>query len=479
MTKVFTVFFCGTAANHKMVKGASESGSKKDFKFTDFYPEGEIVARLWAQQTGREFFDKIIVDGPGSGGLQLNGAYFMDPGGLRGRGHSDPHGGVTGVGWEQNIQHALGVIIGKSFRTEQSIQSFRGVNSNRTNFAGRGEQGNISDLWPVREGDTPSQNAAHISAQFYGEWTPEQRAELIKPIKLSRNKDPITTLNIVGWSRGAITAIMLANLISATKDTKRNDPEYNALKSLVNINIIAYDPVPGMNNFQTSRTALPGLVKTFVAFYARDDRSYGFTPVVPKPFDRTTNMVLLTLPGKHTTLVGKTLNIKGKRDLHLPPLDTAVDAALKAPYEVARILSEEYLMSWGTPIACDRRINNEQVLMGHYEVMTKEESIAQYKRERGMSLLGVRQANVKTRQYVNGLSPGYINTRYENLFICKIDNPPHTGNETGQFPATLPKQLILTKLFINWHHQLLTQKRSLSPTEIKLPEKFEEYHFLT
>jgi hypothetical protein len=138
MTKVFTVFFCGTAANHKMVKGASESGSKKDFKFTDFYPEGEIVARLWAQQTGREFFDKIIVDGPGSGGLQLNGAYFMDPGGLRGRGHSDPHGGVTGVGWEQNIQHALGVIIGKSFRTEQSIQSFRGVNSNRTNFAGRG-----------------------------------------------------------------------------------------------------------------------------------------------------------------------------------------------------------------------------------------------------------------------------------------------------------------------------------------------------
>jgi hypothetical protein len=136
-------------------------------------------------------------------------------------------------------------------------------------------------------------------------------------------------------------------------------------------------------------------------------------------------------------------------------------------------------MSWGTPIACDRRINNEQVLMGHYEVMTKEESIAQYKRERGMSLLGVRQANVKTRQYVNGLSPGYINTRYENLFICKIDNPPHTGNETGQFPATLPKQLILTKLFINWHHQLLTQKRSLSPTEIKLPEKFEEYHFLT
>ena len=101
-----------------------------------------------------------------------------------------------------------------------------------------------------------------------------QQALQMQKIRIFRKKKPITQINAIGWSRGAVTTHMFANALAL-------DP---VLKNIP-VNLIAVDPVPGTGQFQTHRTTIPSNVKNYVAFYARDERSLGFAATLARVAD--------------------------------------------------------------------------------------------------------------------------------------------------------------------------------------------------
>ena len=257
----FTVFFCGT-------------GSTKFDDSNVNYWNGELISTL-AQNTqslSKEFAEWIVIDGPGSGNLQAD-EMFTESGN-----YLQLKGTALGSGWEENVIHAANIMKGTfTWQREKLTEE----NYNQLQKAGVPiEEVKITGSWYWRTYD-------------YGTRKVTQQALQEQIIKTFR-KDGIipTQVNLVGWSRGGISCHMLANAML-------ND---SALKT-VPVNIFAVDPVPGLLNFQDSRVKLGSNVKEYVAFYARDERSLGFACVVPE-CDKTTNVHIYPMPGRHATLVG-------------------------------------------------------------------------------------------------------------------------------------------------------------------------------
>ena len=105
------------------------------------------------------------------------------------------------------------------------------------------------------------------------------------------------TVNMVGWSRGAVTCIRMANWIQEFYGTG------------VNVNIFAVDPVAGntLGADIADTYVVPDVVKNFVAVIVMNDRRGGFRP---QDINRlqvqkrdVTRFALLPMPGAHDTPV--------------------------------------------------------------------------------------------------------------------------------------------------------------------------------
>lgn len=125
------------------------------------------------------------------------------------------------------------------------------------------------------------------------------------------------------------------------------------------VNIFAIDPVPGTGNFQKERCSLPGNVKNYVAVYARDERSKGFAPIVPKCASAT-KILILPFPGRHATVAGN------------GAIDGAEGAqALPQSGALVRGLAEKFLAEWGTQL--DKRSSfGKDVIVKMYEAMADD-----------------------------------------------------------------------------------------------------------
>ena len=78
------------------------------------------------------------------------------------------------------------------------------------------------------------------------------------------------TINMVGWSRGAITCFMIAHALLEEPRT-----------SGIEVNIFAFDPVPGPGNFDDpNKVILPANVKRYSAVVQEDERRKIFKPVL-------------------------------------------------------------------------------------------------------------------------------------------------------------------------------------------------------
>ena len=100
------------------------------------------------------------------------------------------------------------------------------------------------------------------------------------------------TLNLVGWSRGGVLTMMMAEEASSRERVKK-------------INILAIDPVPGDPGFNNNYFCLNEKVNQYVGIYATDERSSMFTPAIPD-FKGETKVWMFRVPGSHETLVGST-----------------------------------------------------------------------------------------------------------------------------------------------------------------------------
>jgi hypothetical protein len=136
-----------------------------------------------------------------------------------------------------------------------------------------------------------------------------------------------------------------------------------ALKNIP-VSIFAIDPVPGISNFQEDRVKLNANVKEYVGFYARDERSKGFSCVIPQTATGTRTHIY-PLPGRHGTLVGNASadGVSGPKTLAEPGL-------------IVRHFAEVCLKRWGVPL--NKTLNLTPAdLQNHHNTMTRD--AAKYK----------------------------------------------------------------------------------------------------
>lgn len=116
-------------------------------------------------------------------------------------------------------------------------------------------------------------------------------------------------LNLVGFSRGAVSTMHTARKMV-------DDIDQDGV--IRTINIIAFDPVPGDGQLVTGIAAstfvLPSKAN-YIGFYANDERSIGFAPVIPWEEGGNDHVDFFRVPGAHNTMVGSAQR-NGHRDTH-------------------------------------------------------------------------------------------------------------------------------------------------------------------
>lgn len=160
---------------------------------------------------------------------------------------------------------------------------------------------------------------------------------LLTPVtQLCEPETACVTLNLVGFSRGAVLTMYTAHRVS-------NDVDLSPL--IKKINILAFDPVPG-DPFLSAGYFSLGSNVDYLGFYALDERSALFSPVFPSPPPVSASVdplfELFTVPGSHETMVGNTL-INGHRNT------TQDDYNLKHTSYVLKVIATEIMGSndWG------------------------------------------------------------------------------------------------------------------------------------
>ncbi len=115
-------------------------------------------------------------------------------------------------------------------------------------------------------------------------------------IKFIHAGSPITTINMAGWSRGAVTCHMLAHALLSDPNTRN-----------IGVNIFAADPVAGPGNRADPRkNTLPPNVASYFAVVAEDESRSIMKPVNLSHFgsgseDTGHKVKVITVPGEHNT----------------------------------------------------------------------------------------------------------------------------------------------------------------------------------
>ena len=107
-------------------------------------------------------------------------------------------------------------------------------------------------------------------------------------------------LNLVGFSRGGISAIRFANRISSD-DLISQHP---SLTRIEKINLLAFDPVAGDTGLSPGEFILDDLVSQYVGIYSTDERAALFSPAIPDFESSETKYWMFRVPGSHETMAG-------------------------------------------------------------------------------------------------------------------------------------------------------------------------------
>jgi hypothetical protein len=328
---MLTIYFCGT-------------GSTKFDESNPIYWQGELISQLAANTLSKEFAEWVVIDGPGSGDLQADELWTKSV-------SYGSYGTLWGSGWEENVTHAINVIKGKFDwqREKLTDASYKVLKDAGVPI----EDVKVSGSWAWRTYD-------------YGDRAVTQQQLQAQIVKMFRKEGILPTqVNLVGWSRGGISCHMLANAMFGDLELKE-----------IPIRILAIDPVPGPRNFQANKISLKDNVKEYVGFYARDERSIGFSCVIPET-DPITAVHVYPIPGRHATLVGN-----GGTD------GASGGMAFREPGLLVRHYAEVYLTAWGVKLDNMLRLSGGQVLEC---ISNIQKSSAAYENMRtfSYSLLGV------------------------------------------------------------------------------------------
>lgn len=170
-------------------------------------------------------------------------------------------------------------------------------------------------------------------------------------------------LNIVGFSRGGILAMMLADA-------------YKDVDAISRINILAFDPVPG-DDFDKnySKYLLSPKVNHYIGLYAEDERTRYFQPIIPMVASSNTKFWIFTMPGSHETMIGN-IQKGGHSEGHKNVIDIVGYRYDKIPYLlnvvfISHVVATEvfYSKEWGNVrfnLPWDR---SKELFMNKYELI--------------------------------------------------------------------------------------------------------------
>lgn len=277
-SETFTLFFRGTGS------------SSDDAHNFDRFKEGELISTLFNNAKNhidnKESMNVLSIDGPGSGNKDINTRFknFTNE-----HYYNDYLGKGLGSGLYASLDHAMAVIT-------------------RDNY------------------------------------NPAYKQELGK-LKHDFIKGKIKTIkrvNLIGWSRGAVAAILMAHRLN-------NNPRTSHLE----VNIFAVDPVAGFarDYYESEIYQLPPNVREFVEFLAEDDFSFGFTPILPQAGVKT-KRIIQSLPGFHATLVGE-------HSAYLP--NQVQESNLYQVGQLVRHFAEVFLKKHGTKLSKNLNYSTAQV----------------------------------------------------------------------------------------------------------------------
>ncbi|MGK7873387.1 MAG: hypothetical protein AB4426_08755 [Xenococcaceae cyanobacterium] len=181
---------------------------------------------------------------------------------------------------------------------------------------------------------------------------------------------PIDTINIIGWSRGAVTCLKMANKL------------FEVFEDTLNLNIFAVDPVPGGYTYRTQdMLAIPPNVRNYLAILALDADGGNFQPtdrtdiklLAPKsqygkggnpdslnPQQIKPHVHFLPFPGNHSDLVNANLS-------HPLVKNSAI---------LCRHLAWLFLTTHGTPMKHEFQLSSDEVSQLYNQMLPKLGEIA-------------------------------------------------------------------------------------------------------
>lgn len=212
------------------------------------------------------------------------------------------------------------------------------------------------------------------------------------------------TINLVGWSRGAITCFMIAH---ALRDNPRT--------SGIDVNIFAFDPVPGPGNFHDpDKVTLPANVKHYAAVVQEDERRKIFKPTLINADDVPGFQTkFYYMPGGHSSGVFR----------------TKTEVAL-----IAAFLAHRFLQKHGTRLENPIQLTPRDICELYAKVRL---NIAKYQQMGGgiLRLLGTQRRTVQnkfqdTGYFINGHHAGQFRKIFPQIWSA-LDH----GVEPARQPA--------------------------------------------
>ncbi|MCL9780274.1 hypothetical protein M9194_02365 [Vibrio sp. S4M6] len=308
----FTIFFHGTGSN------------STDLNNTDAYFQGELISTLASLAEGRLFFDYLEVDGVGSGKQDewlkpTNNSYGNE------RLGRDKY---LGNGIQSNMEYAKGIVTA------------------RQDFSKYGQEHYIVRAKRLLHDINDQAEVKSLAADLY-------HADKSRLALLQRHRweNPITTVNLIGWSRGGVSCFEFANYLY--RDPKTRD---------ININIFACDPVPGGRNKFKNYKHLNSNVRQIVCLFAEHERSTGFKARMPTLHGSTKSYVSF-IPGRHATLVGNAHSDGAKSGLVIA----------KGPYFITRDFAEKALTGWGTRLRQVTSLTQSELMAIYNRIIANED----------------------------------------------------------------------------------------------------------
>jgi len=216
------------------------------------------------------------------------------------------------------------------------------------------------------------------------------------------------TINLIGWSRGAVTCLTIAN---ALYDPSTTEGLFRGIK----LNIFAIDPVAGQDagvgSESESRRLMCSNVRNYLGVVATGENRNTFKPQDLSRVqitDSTSNVVFLPVPGKHATPAV----YKDSKGRETPGQEVST---------IVWSMAFQFLKTFGTPLNRTGRQLSVQDYLEHYSTILIKHDMYSKLRQKGLKQrviglgFGSRQINRDIAKYVVN-SEYFVNEHHRACF---------------------------------------------------------------